>query len=433
MSRPKPVYIEDLKHHVGQEVEIRGWLYNKRSSGKIHFLIVRDGSGFVQGVVLKNQVPEEVFDLYDELTLESSVILRGVVREEPRAPGGYELQVTDVQLVHQAKDYPITKKEHGIGFLLPRRHLWLRSRKQWALMRIRSELEKAIADFFEDRKFVRIDAPILTPAAVEGTTTLFETDYFGEKAYLSQSGQLYMEAAAMAHGKVYCFGPTFRAEKSKTRRHLMEFWMVEPEVAYATLEDIMDLAEDFVVYLVERVLERRREELKILERDTSKLEKVKKPFPRIYYSEAVNIIQAAGLPFKPGEDFGGDEETVISESFEKPVMVHHYPARIKAFYMKRDPKEPDLSLSVDMLAPEGYGEIIGGGQREDDYETLVQRIREYNLPLESYEWYLDLRRYGSVPHAGFGLGLERTIAWIAGVRHVRETIPFPRLLEKIYP
>ncbi len=433
MSRPKPVYIEDLKHHVGQEVEIRGWLYNKRSSGKIHFLIVRDGSGFVQGVVLKNQVPEEVFDLYDELTLESSVILRGVVREEPRAPGGYELQVTDVQLVHQAKDYPITKKEHGIGFLLPRRHLWLRSRKQWALMRIRSELEKAIADFFEDRKFVRIDAPILTPAAVEGTTTLFETDYFGEKAYLSQSGQLYMEAAAMAHGKVYCFGPTFRAEKSKTRRHLMEFWMVEPEVAYATLEDIMDLAEDFVVYLVERILERRREELKILERDTSKLEKVKKPFPRIYYSEAVNIIQAAGLPFKPGEDFGGDEETVISESFEKPVMVHHYPARIKAFYMKRDPKEPDLSLSVDMLAPEGYGEIIGGGQREDDYETLVQRIREHNLPLESYEWYLDLRRYGSVPHAGFGLGLERTIAWIAGVRHVRETIPFPRLLEKIYP
>ena len=433
MSRPKPVYIEDLKHHVGQEVEIRGWLYNKRSSGKIHFLIVRDGSGFVQGVVLKNQVPEEVFDLYDELTLESSVILRGVVREEPRAPGGYELQVTDVQLVHQAKDYPITKKEHGIGFLLPRRHLWLRSRKQWALMRIRSELEKAIVDFFEDRKFVRIDAPILTPAAVEGTTTLFETDYFGEKAYLSQSGQLYMEAAAMAHGKVYCFGPTFRAEKSKTRRHLMEFWMVEPEVAYATLEDIMDLAEDFVVYLVERILERRREELKILERDTSKLEKVKKPFPRIYYSEAVNIIQAAGLPFKPGEDFGGDEETVISESFEKPVMVHHYPARIKAFYMKRDPKEPDLSLSVDMLAPEGYGEIIGGGQREDDYETLVQRIREHNLPLESYEWYLDLRRYGSVPHAGFGLGLERTIAWIAGVRHVRETIPFPRLLEKIYP
>ncbi len=433
MSRPKRVYIEDLKHHVGQEVEIRGWLYNKRSSGKIHFLIVRDGSGFVQGVVVKNQVPERVFDLYDDLTLESSVILRGVVREEPRAPGGYELQVTDVELVQQARDYPITKKEHGIGFLLPRRHLWLRSRKQWAILRIRSELEKAIVDFFEERKFVRVDAPILTPAAVEGTTTLFETDYFGEKAYLSQSGQLYMEAAAMAHGKVYCFGPTFRAEKSKTRRHLMEFWMVEPEVAYATLEDIMDLAEDFVVYLVERILERRQEELKILERDTSKLERVQKPFPRIYYSEAVNIVQAAGLPFKPGEDFGGDEETVISESFEKPVMVHHYPARIKAFYMKRDPKEPDLSLSVDMLAPEGYGEIIGGGQREDDYDTLVQRIREYNLPLESYQWYLDLRRYGSVPHAGFGLGLERTIAWITGVRHVRETIPFPRLLEKIYP
>ncbi len=433
MSRPKPVYIEDLKQHVGQEVEIRGWLYNKRSSGKIHFLIVRDGSGFVQGVVIKNQVPEAVFDLYDELTLESSVILRGVVREEPRAPGGYELQVTEVRLVHQAKDYPITKKEHGIGFLLPRRHLWLRSRKQWAILRIRSELERAIEDFFVERRFVRVDAPILTPAAVEGTTTLFETDYFGEKAYLSQSGQLYMEAAAMAHGKVYCFGPTFRAEKSKTRRHLMEFWMVEPEVAYATLEDIMDLAEDLVAYLVERVLERRREELKILDRDTSKLEKVQKPFPRIYYSEAVNIVQTAGLPFKPGEDFGGDEETVISESFEKPVMVHHYPARVKAFYMKRDPREPELSLSVDMLAPEGYGEIIGGGQREDDYDTLVQRIREHGLPLEAYEWYLDLRRYGSVPHAGFGLGLERTVAWITGVHHVRETIPFPRLLEKIYP
>ncbi len=430
---PPKVYIEDVHRYEGQPVEIRGWLYNKRSSGKIHFLLFRDGTGIIQGVVVKNEVPDEVFDLYDELTLESSVIVRGTVRADKRAPGGYELQVQDLQIVQKAVDYPITKKEHGIGFLLPRRHLWLRSRKQWALMRIRNEIEKAIIDFFDERKFIRIDAPILTPSACEGTTTLFETDYFGEKAYLTQSGQLYMEAAAMAHGKVYCFGPTFRAEKSKTRRHLMEFWMVEPEVAYATLEDIMDLAEDLVVYIVERVLETKQHELEILERDTAPLEKVKKPFPRIYYSEAVNIIEAAGLPFKPGDDFGGDEETVISKSFDKPVMVHHYPAAVKAFYMKRDPKEPDLALCVDMLAPEGYGEIIGGGQREDDLETLRQRIREHGLPEEDYEWYLDLRRYGSVPHAGFGLGLERTVAWIAGIHHVREAIPFPRLLEKIYP
>lgn len=427
------VYIEELGKYEGKEVEIKGWLYNKRSSGKIHFLILRDGSGFVQCVVIKNEVSEEAFDLYDELSLECAVQVKGIVRKEPRAPGGYELHVSDIVLVSESKDYPISKKEHGVGFLLPIRHLWLRSRKQWALMRIRHELEKAIHDFFDERKFVRIDAPILTPSACEGTTTLFETDYFGERAYLTQSGQLYMEAAAMAYGKVYCFGPTFRAEKSKTRRHLMEFWMVEPEVAYADLDDIMDLAEDFVIYIVERVLVNRKEELKILERDITPLEKVKKPFPRIYYSEAVNILDASGMPFKPGDDFGGDEETVISKSFDKPVIVHHYPAKIKAFYMKRDPKEPDLALCMDMLAPEGYGEIIGGGQREDDLDILVKRLEEYDLPREAYEWYLDLRRYGSVPHSGFGLGIERTIAWIAGIHHVREAIPFPRLLEKIYP
>lgn len=427
------VYIEELWRYLDKEVEIKGWLYNKRSSGKIHFLILRDGTGFAQCIVLKDSVSEETFDLYDELALECAVQVRGRVRSEPRAPGGYEIHASEVRLISNSRDYPISKKGHGVGFLLPRRHLWLRSRKQWALMRIRHELEKAIHDYFDEKGFIRIDSPILTPSACEGTTTLFETDYFGEKAYLTQSGQLYLEAAAIAHGKVYCFGPTFRAEKSKTRRHLMEFWMVEPEVAFAELEDIMDLAEDFVLYIVERVLENRKEELKILERDISPLEKVKKPFPRIFYSEALNILDTAGIPFEPGQDFGGDEETVISKSFDKPVIVHHYPAKIKAFYMKRDHQEPDLALCMDMLAPEGYGEIIGGGQREDDYDTLVKRLEEYNLPRDAYEWYLDLRKYGSVPHSGFGLGIERTIAWIAGIHHVRETIPFPRLLEKIYP
>ena len=429
----KRIYIDEAKDHVGEEVELRGWLYNKRSSGKIHFIILRDGSGFMQCVVVKSAVSDEVFELYDELTLESSMIVRGKVREDARAPGGYELDVSTMELVHKAVDYPITKKEHGIGFLLPIRHLWLRSRKQWALMRIRAELESAIEDFFNNRGFVRIDAPILTPASVEGTTTLFETDYFGEKAYLSQSGQLYMEAACIAHGRVYCFGPTFRAEKSKTRRHLMEFWMVEPEIAWAVLDDIMKLAEDFVSYLVERVLERRKEELKYLERDLGPLESVRPPFPRISYTEAVEILKEKGMQFEWGEDFGGDEETVISNSFDRPVIVHRYPARIKAFYMKRDPENQELALGMDMLAPEGYGEIIGGGQREEDLSALEKRLQEFNLPRESYEWYLDLRRYGSVPHSGFGLGLERTIAWIAGIPHVREAIPFPRLLEKIYP
>ncbi len=433
----KVVYISDLKNYIGEEVEIRGWLYNKRSSGKIRFLIIRDGSGYLQAVMIKSELPEEVFNLYDDLYYESSLAVIGTVREEKRAPGGVELTVKDIKVYQITDDYPIPKVREDnipdVGVLLPKRHLWLRSRKQWALMRIRHSVEKAIHDFYDQNGFIRIDAPILTPAAVEGTTTLFETDYFGEKAYLTQSGQLYMEAACMAHGKVYCFGPTFRAEKSKTRRHLMEFWMVEPEVAYYELDDIMKLAEDFVSFIVQRVLEERKEELEILERDISKLEKILPPFPRITYDEAVEILHKNGMEFEWGDDFGGDEETVISKSFDKPVMVHRYPAKIKAFYMKRDPKNPDLALCVDMLAPEGYGEIIGGGQREDDYETLLKRLEEHNLPREPYEWYLDLRRYGSVPHAGFGLGIERTIAWISGVRHVRETIPFPRLLEKIYP
>ncbi len=433
----KVVYISDLKNYIGEEVEIRGWLYNKRSSGKIRFLIIRDGSGYLQAVMIKSELPEKVFELYDELYYESSLAVTGTVREEKRAPGGVELTVRDIRVYQITEDYPIPKVREDnipdVGVLLPKRHLWLRSRKQWALMRIRHTVEKAIHDFYDKNGFIRIDAPILTPAAVEGTTTLFETDYFGEKAYLTQSGQLYMEAACMAHGKVYCFGPTFRAEKSKTRRHLMEFWMVEPEVAYYELDDIMKLAEDFVSYIVERVLEERREELKILERDTSRLENIKPPFPSITYDEAVKILHKNGMDFEWGDDFGGDEETVISNSFEKPVMVHRYPAKVKAFYMKRDPENPELALCVDMLAPEGYGEIIGGGQREDDYQTLLKRLEEHNLPREPYEWYLDLRRYGSVPHSGFGLGVERTIAWISGVRHVRETIPFPRLLEKIYP
>ncbi len=429
----KWIYIEDAGKHVGEEVEIRGWLFNKRSSGKIHFLIVRDGTGFMQAVVVKSEVSDEVFDLYDELTQESSIIVQGVVRADKRAPGGYELTVRNIQLVHRAIDYPITKKEHGIGFLLPRRHLWLRSRKQWALMRLRNEVEMAIEDFFQNEKFVRVDAPILTPSACEGTTTLFKTDYFGEPAYLSQSGQLYMEAAAMALGKVYCFGPAFRAEKSKTRRHLMEFWQAEPEVAWATLDDIMDLAENLIAYIVERVLETRQEELKLLERDISKLEAVKKPFYRITYTEAVEIVNKAGLKMEWGEDFGGDEETVLAQQFDKPILVHRYPAKVKPFYMKRDPENPDLALCVDVLAPEGYGEIVGGGQREDDYETLYNRMVEENMPIEDYEWYLDLRKYGSVPHSGFGIGLERTLRWIAGIHHIREAIPFPRLLEKIYP
>jgi asparaginyl-tRNA synthetase len=426
-------YISDVGGHEGKEVTIRGWLYNKRSSGKLWFLLVRDGTGIIQSVVSKADVADEVFQVCEEVSQESSLSVTGLISADQRAPGGYELQVREIQIHQLAHDYPITPKEHGTAFLMDRRHLWLRSSRQVAILKIRHEIIKACHDFYDGRGFILVDTPIFTPAAVEGTTTLFETDYFGEKAYLTQSGQLYSEASIGALGKVYCFGPTFRAEKSKTRRHLTEFWMVEPEVAYADLEDIMRLAEDFVTYIVQRVLENRKEELKKLERDTAVLEKVATPFPRISYDEAVKILHDKGVDFESGNDFGGGDETVISEEFDKPLMVHRYPAGIKAFYMKLDPDNPSKALGVDVLAPEGYGEIIGGGQREDDYDALVQRIKEHNLPMEAYDWYLDLRRYGSVPHSGFGLGIERTVAWICKLPHIRETIPFPRMMYRLKP
>lgn len=428
------ILIKDLSAHIGEEVALKGWLFNKRSSGKIRFVILRDGSGLLQCIYFKGNVTEEVFELADKLGQESAIEVTGKVKAEPRAPGGYELDATDLKLIHESHDYPITPKEHGIEFLMDHRHLWLRSTRQAAVMRVRHRIVKAIRDFFDDRGFTLMDPPILTPAACEGTSTLFETEYFDlGKAYLTQSGQLYAEAGALALGRVYTFGPTFRAEKSKTRRHLTEFWMVEPEVAFADLNDDMDLAEEFLEYVVQTVIKDRAEELKVLERDTSKLENVKRPLPRITYDEAVEILKKNGSDFEWGNDFGGGDETIISNQFDRPVMVHRYPAEVKAFYMKRDPDNPKLALAVDVLAPEGYGEIIGGSQREDDYEILLQRIKEHNLPQEAFEWYLDLRRYGSVPHAGFGLGLERTVGWICGLEHVRETIPFPRMIYRNTP
>ena len=427
------VYIEDLKDYVEKEVELRGWLYNSRFSGKLIFLIMRDGSGFCQCVVSLNDVGEEIFEKAKKLTLESSFIVRGVVREEKRAIGGYEILVKNIEIIQLAKDYPIGPKEHGIEFLMENRHLWIRSRKQWAIQRIRNELIKGVRDFFYERKFILFDSPILTPSACEGTTTLFDIDYFGEKAYLSQSGQLYNEIGAAAFGKVYCFGPTFRAEKSKTRRHLIEFWMVEPEVAFLDLQGNMELIEDFVSYIVQRVIENKKDELEILERDISKIKNVKPPFPKISYSDAVNLLHKKGNNLLWGEDFGGDEETLISEEYDRPVFVYKYPKECKAFYMKEDLENPLLSLSCDLLAPEGYGEIVGGGQREDSYEKLIQRMEELKIPIEPYKWYLELRKYGTFPHSGFGLGIERTLSWICGIHHVRETIPLPRLLEKIYP
>jgi asparaginyl-tRNA synthetase len=430
----KRVYIEDIHQHVDEEVIIAGWLYNKRSSGKIQFLLVRDGSEIIQCVVVKGEVSEDVFGLYDNMGLESSLLVKGKVHQDKRSPLGYELLVSEILLLQSPEqEYPISKKEHGVEFLMDNRHLWLRSKKQYAVLRIRHEIISAIRDFFNQQGFILIDTPIFTPAAAEGTTTLFETEYFGDKVYLTQSGQLYAEAAALALGKVYCFGPTFRAEKSKTRRHLTEFWMVEPEVAFFDLDDDMRLAEDFISYIVQRVLENRKSELEILERDISRLEKIKVPFPRITYSEGVEILQKNGIDFKWGDDFGGTDETVISEQFERPVIVHRYPAQVKAFYMKRDPENEKLALAMDVLAPEGYGEIIGGSQREDDYDALVKRIKEHKLPMKAFEWYLDLRRYGSVPHAGFGLGIERTVAWLCGIPHIRETIPFPRTIYRVYP
>ena len=427
-------YIADLGDHVGEEVTLRGWLYNRRGSGKIHFLLVRDGTGLVQAVLAKKDAPEDIFELCKTISQESAIEVRGTVSADDRAPGGYELHLKHVAVVAPPTgEYPISPKEHSTGFLMAHRHLWLRSSKQHAIMRVRGAVVRAIRDFFDDRGFLLVDAPIFTPSACEGTTTLFETKYFDDKAYLTQSGQLYMEAAAMAHGKVYCFGPTFRAEKSKTRRHLTEFWMVEPEIAYATLDDIMDLAEAFVCSIVERVLERCRPELETLERDVSKLEAVKAPFERLHYDDAVKLLNDGGHEFEWGGDFGSPDETFLSGRGDRPVLVHRFPSAIKAFYMKPDPEDAKYSLSVDVLAPEGYGEIVGGGERSDDLEYLEEQIAKHDLPKESFEWYLDLRRYGSVPHAGFGLGLERTVAWICGVEHLRECIPFPRMLYKIYP
>ncbi|MBP2654347.1 MAG: asnS [Firmicutes bacterium] len=427
------VLIKNLDKHIGEEVSVRGWLYNQRSSGKISFLIVRDGTGLVQGVLVKKDVGEELASLAGNLTQESSLIIRGVVREEPRSVGGYEILIAGLEIVSIAEEYPITHKEHGVDFLADRRHLWLRTPRQTAIIRVRSEIEQSIRDFFYENDFVLADAPIITPAACEGTTTLFELDYHGDKAFLSQSGQLYNEAAAMALGRIYCLGPTFRAEKSKTRRHLMEFWMIEAEMAYFDMDDNINLQEKMLHFVIRRVLERCEREMKTLERDVARLEKITLPFPRISYTEAVEILKKEGVDFVWGDDFGAPHETAISKYFDAPVFVHRYPATIKAFYMKPDPENPAVVLGADLLAPEGYGEIIGGGQRIDDFKLLEQRIAEHNLPQEAFAWYLDLRRYGSVPHSGFGLGIERTVAWLCGLDHIRETIPFPRMLHKMYP
>ena len=428
-----PISISRIAEYDGCAVLLQGWLHNKRSSGRLSFLQLRDGTGVVQCVLFKGDVSPDLFERAAGLTQESSLRVRGVVREDLRSPLGFEIGVTDIEVVQTSEPYPITPKAHGTAFLMDHRHLWLRSSRQHAILRVRSEVIRACRNYFDEREFVLTDSPIFTPSSCEGTTTLFQTDYFDDQAYLTQSGQLYLEASAMAFGKVYCFGPTFRAEKSKTRRHLTEFWMVEPEVAYLDLSGDMDLAEDFVSTVVQQVLKSRRKELELLERDLEPLERVKKPFPRISYTQAVDILNRSGVSHRWGDDFGGDEETVLAEQFDRPVMVHRYPASCKAFYMKGDPEDGRLALCMDMLAPEGYGEIIGGGQREDDLEELRRKIAEHRLDESPFQWYLDLRRYGSVPHAGFGLGIERTVAWICGLRHVRETIPFPRMLQRLYP
>jgi asparaginyl-tRNA synthetase len=427
------VYVEDIAAHDGQDVEIRGWVYNKRSSGKVRFLLVRDGTGVIQATAFSAEKDSPLFRQFDRLTQESSVIVRGRVRADSRAPGGFELTMAELEIVQVAAEYPITLKEHSTPFLMEHRHLWLRSSKQHAILRVRAEVIKAIRDFFDGRGFRLMDTPILTPSACEGTTTLFETEYFDQKAYLSQSGQLYNEATAAAFGKVYCFGPTFRAEKSKTRRHLIEFWMVEPEVAFATLQDIIGLGEDLILFIMERVLAKRRLELETLERDPNPLETIRKPFPRLTYTEAVPILREKGSTIEWGGDFGAPEETIISELYTSPVAVTHFPAAIKAFYMQPAPDNADVVLGVDFLASEGYGEVIGGGQRIHDLALLEKRLTEHKLPREAYEWYLDLRKYGSVPHSGFGMGIERMVSWICGIKHIRETIPFPRLLYRIYP
>ena len=441
------VRIENIARYVGQEVTLQGWLYNRTDKGKLQFLQVRDGTGFIQCVVFKKDVPEEVFAAAARLTQESSLIVTGVVRQDPRAPGvppGYELSVTDLKVVQIADEYPIQPKEHGVDFLLDHRHLWIRSRRQWAVLRVRATVIRAIRDWLDSHGFINLDTPIITPAACEGTTTLFQTDYFGEPAYLSQSGQLYNEANIYAFGRVYCFGPTFRAEKSKTRRHLTEFWMVEPEIAFCDLDQLMEIEEQFVTYIVQTCLRERAQELAVLERDTRPLEKVEPPFPRISYDEALDILARIReetedeelrelLKIEWGDDFGSPHETELTKRFEKPVFVYGYPTRAKAFYMEPWPGRPEVCKSVDLLAPEGYGEIIGGSERISDPDLLVQRLKEWNLPREAFEWYIDLRRYGSVPHSGFGLGVERTVAWICGIDHLREAIPFPRTLKRVYP
>jgi asparaginyl-tRNA synthetase len=439
---PPITTISEIGKHDGQTVTIRGWLYNLRESGKLLFPIFRDGSGLVQGVVPKNAVAPEVFDSIKGLTQESSVIVQGKVRADKRAPGGYELDVSNIQVLQRVPEddpFPISLKEHGVDFLMDHRHLWVRTPRQAAILRVRAEIIKAARDFFDERGFTLTDPPILTPAACEGTTTLFPVDYFDEQAYLTQSGQLYIEATAMALGKVYSFGPTFRAEKSKTRRHLTEFWMVEPEVAYAELDDLMELAENFISFIVQRCLEKRCADLVTIGRDVAKLEKITAPFPRLSYDDAVKMLQeghakgAVENRFEWGGDFGSPDETYLSAQFDKPVMVHRYPSQIKAFYMEPDPQRPELALCVDVLAPEGYGEIIGGSQRIGSYELLLKRIHEHGLPEEAFKWYLDLRKYGGVPHGGFGMGIERAVAWICGLEHVRETIPFARTLHRLYP
>ena len=431
------ISISDAARHENEQVEIAGWLYNLRKSGKIVFPILRDGTGLMQCVAVKSQLPEDVFETLKNLTQESSLILRGKIRAEQRAAGGFEMDVEGVQVIQRVSEedpYPITPKEHGVEFLMDRRHLWLRSQRQHAIIRVRHEIIKAVRDYFDSRGFTLVDTPIFTPAACEGTTNLFEINYFDDdKAYLTQSGQLYNEATAMAFGKVYTFGPTFRAEKSKTRRHLTEFWMVEPEMAYASLEDVKRVAEEMILFVVNRVLENRLPELKTLERDLTKLQAVQSPFPRLSYDEAVKILKANGSEIEWGGDFGGGDETILTQQFDRPIMVDRYPSAIKAFYMQPDPERPEVALGVDVLAPEGYGEIIGGGERIHDPELLLRRIDEHQLPREAFEWYIDLRKYGTVPHGGFGMGIERCVAWICGLEHVRETIAFPRLLNRLRP
>lgn len=424
------IYIESLASHLGKDVTLCGWVYNKRSSGKVKFLVLRDGTGMLQGVLVNGECENDSWELFDRLTQESSIQVTGTVREHK---GNYELGVKSISAIHITQDYPITPKEHGVDYLMDRRHLWLRSSRQHAIMRVRNELMWASHDFFQGRGFTRIDAPIFTPSACEGTTTLFEVKYFDDKVYLTQSGQLYLEPACQAFGKVYCFGPTFRAEKSKTRRHLTEFWMIEPEVAFNNLEDDMELAEDFLEYIVQRVLKNRKKELESLERNTKALENTKAPLPRISYDEACERLHKSGVNFTWGGDFGGTDETVLANQFDRPFIVHGFPSAIKAFYMKVHPTNPKLSLSMDILAPEGYGEIVGGGQREENIDVLLQKLKENNLDAKHFEWYLDVRRYGAVPHAGFGMGIERALAWICGLEHVRETIPFPRMLYRTTP